>query len=466
MRPLEARFSSLRSKAGRGAVGAAIAVLLAACGGGGDSGGSAPVVTPAAQGTVSVPALSFTSTVGATSPAQSVTLSNSGASDLSVTSIATSNPALQITGGTCAAGTSLPAGASCTVLVAFAPTAAGTATASLVITTGVTSTPLVVSLSGAASPATGPDLVTSVTAPTYPAGSIEKGAWDLLMAQRLACGFGLVQQDTRISAAASAHAVYLAQNSIDRQTTITSRTTEDPTWSYFTGATPADRTLSAGFPAGTSISEIVVSVVQIYDPMLPPPLAASEALGAAAMRPLIESIYQAVGAFNPSRTGGVGAALRTGPTTSVGFNQQQFRQVVDFSADSNPQRIGLGNLATWPCAGLAGVGGVYAPTAESPRAFPDVVDASVRYGTPIYFKADPGSTLLVTSAALTKVSDGTAVPLRQLTHANDPNTQLGTNELFLVPVSALAASSSYSVSAAGTLNGTAFTKAFTFSTGP
>lgn len=65
----------------------------------------------------------------------------------------------------------------------------------------------------------------------------------------------------------------------------------------------------------------------------------------------------------------------------------------------------MGNIATWPCAGLTGVCGTFKPASESPTPFPDVTSTATVYGTPVYFKADAGSTLVVTTASVTKVSD-------------------------------------------------------------
>jgi hypothetical protein len=317
----------------------------------------------------------------------------------------------------------------------------------------------------ASPPEVNPDLVTSVTAPTYAAGSTEKGAWDLLMQQRSACGFGLLQQDTRLDAAAAAHTNYLVRNSLERNLTVSGHN-EEPTWNYFTGVTPDDRALHAGFTTG--ISEILHQVSAFQSSTLPAQLNAGEALGASTMRTLIETVYHARGAFLAGRAGGIGSTVLSGPSATAGINQTQFRLVTEVSrpATSLQQKLGTGKLATWPCAGLTAVRGTFAPATESPNPFPDVTDAEVKYGTPIYIKADEGSKLVVSAASVTKVSDGSALAIRQITQGNDPAGHLGANEVFLVPTSALAAGSSYAVNVTGTLNGTAFTKSFSFSTAP
>lgn len=87
-----------------------------------------------------------TQTVGTTSAAQQVTLTNSGTAALTITQVATTpNPEFAST-GTCV-GTINP-GASCTLGVTFAPTAAGTRNGTLTITSNASSSPNSVALSG------------------------------------------------------------------------------------------------------------------------------------------------------------------------------------------------------------------------------------------------------------------------------------------------------------------------------
>lgn len=103
--------------------------------------------SPAAS--VSPATLSFTSTnVGATSAAQTVTLSNTGTAALSLSTIAVSNASFAVSGGTCAAGGSVAAGGSCTATVVFRPSAAGSVSATLTFTHNASPTTSTVTLSG------------------------------------------------------------------------------------------------------------------------------------------------------------------------------------------------------------------------------------------------------------------------------------------------------------------------------
>jgi len=82
--------------------------------------------------------------IGTTSAPQTVTLTNIGATSVSISSITTAAPFAS----TNACGSSLTAGAKCTVSVTFTPTTPGTSTGSLTVTDAAVGSPQVVSLSG------------------------------------------------------------------------------------------------------------------------------------------------------------------------------------------------------------------------------------------------------------------------------------------------------------------------------
>lgn len=95
--------------------------------------------------TASPSSLSFGSVnVGSTSSAQSVTVTNPGSSSVTVSSVSASGAFSQT--NTC--GSSLGAGASCTVSVKFAPTASGSASGNLTVAGSAPNSPLTVALSG------------------------------------------------------------------------------------------------------------------------------------------------------------------------------------------------------------------------------------------------------------------------------------------------------------------------------
>lgn len=95
-------------------------------------------------------ALKFgTQLLGLTSAPQTVTLTNSGTSALVITAVALSGTNASdyaISSRTC--GSSLPAGASCSIAVTFTPTTSGALTATLAITDSASNSPQSVALSG------------------------------------------------------------------------------------------------------------------------------------------------------------------------------------------------------------------------------------------------------------------------------------------------------------------------------
>jgi hypothetical protein len=103
----------------------------------------------AAVASVSPGSLTFASqAVGATSAAQVITLNNTGSAALTLTSLALAgmNPADFAQTNTC--GSSVAAGANCTISVTFKPVASGTLTAAVTLTDNATGSPQTVSLTG------------------------------------------------------------------------------------------------------------------------------------------------------------------------------------------------------------------------------------------------------------------------------------------------------------------------------
>jgi hypothetical protein len=128
----------------------------------GTGAGSAPVVS------LSPSSLTFASqTVGTTSAAQTVTLSNTGNASLTITGVSASGDFAE----TNSCGSSVAAGVNCTISVTFTPTASGTRTGTLSITDNASGSPQSVSLTGTGSNSTGDfSLSASPTSGTITAG--------------------------------------------------------------------------------------------------------------------------------------------------------------------------------------------------------------------------------------------------------------------------------------------------------
>ena len=121
--------------------------------------------TPAAS--LSSTSLAFGSQpVGTTSTARTVTLSNTGNAALRITSLAVKGTNRSNFAQTNRCGSSLAAGAHCTISVTFTPSASGSLTASLSITDNARGSPQTVSLSG-----TGTAALVSLSHTSLPFGS-------------------------------------------------------------------------------------------------------------------------------------------------------------------------------------------------------------------------------------------------------------------------------------------------------
>jgi Abnormal spindle-like microcephaly-assoc'd, ASPM-SPD-2-Hydin len=139
------------------------------------TGASAP--TPAvslSSGTIALGSVQ----VGATSAAQSVTLTNTGTAALTISGITLggTNAGDFARTGTCAAG-SVAAGASCTLTATFTPTAAGARAASISVASNAPNSPHAVNLSGTGTAAPPPATpVASITPASLSFGNVMVGA--------------------------------------------------------------------------------------------------------------------------------------------------------------------------------------------------------------------------------------------------------------------------------------------------
>jgi hypothetical protein len=113
--------------------------------------------------------LSFGSVTAGTSSSQTLVITNSGTAPATIQAISTGNTAFTVTGATLPA--TVASGASLTLTITFAPTAAGSYTGTLAIQSNATNSTLSVALSGTAVTAT-PTLTLSPTSLTFAAQSL------------------------------------------------------------------------------------------------------------------------------------------------------------------------------------------------------------------------------------------------------------------------------------------------------
>jgi Abnormal spindle-like microcephaly-assoc'd, ASPM-SPD-2-Hydin len=123
-----------------------LVVLLGGCGGGKNSGfggGTASV-------TLAPPTLTFPSQIVGTtsSPAQTVTLTNSGTVTLNIMGVMAS---ANYSADSSACGATLAAGANCVISVTFTPTSTGMLTGTITVTDNTSTSPQTVALTGTGS---------------------------------------------------------------------------------------------------------------------------------------------------------------------------------------------------------------------------------------------------------------------------------------------------------------------------
>ncbi|RZS57143.1 hypothetical protein EV685_1709 [Sphaerotilus mobilis] len=309
--------------------------------------------------------------------------------------------------------------------------------------------------------------LTDVGPANYPAGTVQRGAWDVMQGERVACGFGAIKQDVRLDAANTNHQEYLTHKSLATGQSWTGyyETAGDVASAYFTGVNVGDRIHHVGLPALAWGMEILTGSYASPSKGAPDQIVLDSNRGASNIRELMTTVYHLKGAMVEGKLAGIGYShLRDTDITSPASDFEVYRygtQVMSLNG-ADLQRLGTNVVATYPCAAAQQVQGNFQPAWERPNPFPEITSNTINYGTPIYFKVDYTSTLTVTSLALIQVSDGTTIATRNLTAATDPARMLGKHEFFAVPTSALTVGQSYRVVAAGTVDGHAWLKDYIF----
>lgn len=144
-----------------------------------DNAGNSPqTVSLSGTGATTAPSVALapasltfiTQAVGTTSAAQQVALSNSGNAPLTISSIAVTGANSSDFSQTTTCGTSVAAGANCSINVTFKPTASGSRTASVTITDNAGNSPQTVTLSGTATDFSVAPAQNSTTTATVTAG--------------------------------------------------------------------------------------------------------------------------------------------------------------------------------------------------------------------------------------------------------------------------------------------------------
>jgi hypothetical protein len=287
--------------------------------------------------------------------------------------------------------------------------------------------------SGASTPAT--TNPANLTTPQYPADSFHLAAFNLLNQQRQQCGFPALQENTVLDQAAAAHAQYEATNSVVSDT-------EPSGASGFTGATYEDRAAHFGYPQN-------VPILGVSGAFYTNATWTESQYGQQAIYGLISGVYHIAIAAAPMNTIGIGRAA----TTYSGFPVEWYSMTM-----ANYQRVTTNGPLTFPCQGTTGV--AYSAGGEIPTP----PATSGNWGTPVAVAGNPTDIIVMQTGTMTD-SSGHVISLQVLDSAKDPNKLLSSWMGVAYPVTPLSPNSLYSVSLTGTINGTPFSRTFTFTTG-
>lgn len=295
--------------------------------------------------------------------------------------------------------------------------------------------------SGGSSGSSSQTVTGTLSTPQYASGSAQLAAFNLLNQYRTQCGFPALQENTVLDQAAQAHAKYMGVNNAVSDTETSGST-------GFTGVSYADRAVAARFPSsvyGIGVSSGYTTLTSNFS---------ATQTGQQIVYGLLSGVYHSDVATYPVNTVGIGEY--EAQTTSGGYTWTQAWGTMSL-LNTQTQTISNAPL-TFPCQGVTGV--AYKGVSESPTP-PNV--SSSGWGTPVTLIANPTDTIVLRSASIIGPSGSVAVQI--LNSSSDPNKELAAYQAVAYPTSPLQPNAQYSVTLTGTVNGTAFSRNFTFTTG-
>lgn len=304
-------------------------------------------------------------------------------------------------------------------------------------------------------------MVTSVPTPTYAVGSEELAAFNLLNAERLRCGFGMLAQNASLDVAAKGHADWLLRNGFVGHGEVANTP-------LFTGVDPFERFAAAGY------AQLINDAFNANEVITWEPSPDKVGFGIRGTRRLLNAPYHMVGMLRPDVD--VGIALRS--SNEVALSKLMGKHlVIDTGVKYSKVAYGLNHgffgqvptaqdsVRTYPCEGSSGTDTRLLH--ESPNPTPSRNLALSPLGVSVGVVLQQGHTLALTKATMIEVLTGASIELLALDNylTNGNVNYLPENEGFITANSPLGANLKYKVEIIGKDNGAAFTKTFTFTTG-
>jgi uncharacterized protein YkwD len=245
-------------------------------------------------------------------------------------------------------------------------------------------------------------------------------------------GMPALARNTVVDTAAQAHSAYQKANNIVSHDEVQGKT-------GFTGVHLLDRLNAAGYFFANS-SYAYGEVIS----------ASTSSSGFFMSEELITAIYHRFIIFEPKfKEVGTGSA-----STSAGYTYF----TSDFTANNGyGPGIGRGQIVSWPANGQKNV----TPNFFSDYESPDPVAGVNEVGYPVSVHADINVVLAVQSFTI-RPQGGSALPVKLLAHVSDQETPQ--SAAAIVPMAVLKANTTYEVSFAGTADGAAITRNWSFTT--
>lgn len=214
----------------------------------------------------------------------------------------------------------------------------------------------------------------------------------------------------------------------------------------FTGNTPADRALAAGFNGG-SVTE---SILHAWDWSSVPMVNMSNSSGVHYALGYHEEIVKA---FDWNNAIGLGIMFWTSAAGAT---------VANYGVAGPLPAVEPNTVLTYPCEGSSGT--ATGSTMEIDNLYPGYPGNFA--GPPILVQTSPSSKIKLTSASLTN-ADRAEIPyyFALVNPESDPKHVLKPYQALVVPQSNLMANTRYNANITGTVNGMPFSRNFTFKTG-
>lgn len=283
--------------------------------------------------------------------------------------------------------------------------------------------------------------------PIYSVDSAELAMFERINEFRVACGFQPYKQNTILDQSQKKHAEYIFAN--DRAIV----DYEVPGKPGFTGVTPLDRAIPFGWPKELWVGGGNVGIYTV-------PAKTDRAYGSDMADAWATGVYHQAIISAPADLAGIGLVR----TEWQGYPQLMGGVALSLSR-SDAAKTGDPALMplTFPCQGVSGIPYIGAAETPTPPNTGTSAWGTPQWGTPVTAVANLGDVIVLTSATISDAT--TIVTMNIINSANDVTTLIPPYEAVAYPKEPLQPNTNYLVNLAGTINGKAFTRSFTFTTG-